>query len=95
MTLPSTFGVGPKWCGTLQIEVGSLEFSSVYHAVEFGLAFVKGIYYLLDRQLSSPQTRHSAKRGGSENGGNLRVSAEGVFVAKGGDFCALRKINAG
>jgi hypothetical protein len=39
----------------------------------------------------SPQTRHSATKSETENGGILRLTEEAAYVAKTVDFTALRK----
>jgi hypothetical protein len=41
---------------------------------------------------NSPQTRHSATKGETGNGGILRVTAGTSLVAKTADFAALRKM---
>ena len=43
----------------------------------------------------SPQTRHSATKSETENGGILRVTAGAYLVAKTSEFVALRKTNVG
>jgi len=48
---------------------------------------------LSSRLHAPPQTRHSATKRETENGGILRLSANGVYVAKTADFAALRKTN--
>jgi hypothetical protein len=50
---------------------------------------------LARRVLRSPQTRHSATKIKTENGGILRVSEEWLLVAKTSDFVALRKTKVG
>jgi hypothetical protein len=43
----------------------------------------------------SPQTRHRSTKSETENGGILRVTADGPYVALPVDFTALRKLNVG
>jgi hypothetical protein len=47
-----------------------------------GTAKTETIEMVAKANCHSPQTRHSAERGGSGNGGILRVSAGAMYVAK-------------